>query len=54
KEGIGLGDVKMAMLIGLVTGSGLVLVTLTLGAILGGQEDVNNQHYCYRRIDYFV
>lgn len=36
KEGIGLGDVKMAMLIGLVTGSGLVLVTLTLGAILGG------------------
>jgi len=34
--GIGLGDVKMAILIGLVTGSRLVLVALLMGVILGG------------------
>jgi len=35
-EGMGLGDVKMAALIGLVTGFPLVLVVLIMGAILGG------------------
>jgi len=35
-EGMGLGDVKMAGLIGLVTGSGLVLVALLMAALLGG------------------
>ena len=35
-EGMGLGDVKMAALIGLVTGFPLVLVALIMGAILGG------------------
>lgn len=34
--GIGLGDVKMAVLIGLVTGSRLVLVALLMGVIGGG------------------
>ncbi len=34
--GMGLGDVKMAALIGLVTGFPLVLVVLIMGAILGG------------------
>ena len=36
QEGIGFGDVKLAMLIGLVTGSRLVLVALLMGIILGG------------------
>jgi len=36
KEAIGFGDVKLAGLIGLITGPRLVLVSLTLGAILGG------------------
>ncbi len=36
QEGMGLGDVKMAALIGLVTGFPLVFVALTMGAILGG------------------
>lgn len=36
QEGIGFGDVKLAGLIGLVTGSGLVLVALLMGIILGG------------------
>ncbi|MBI4186338.1 MAG: prepilin peptidase [Chloroflexi bacterium] len=35
-SGMGWGDVKMAALIGLVTGFPLVLVALPLGAILGG------------------
>jgi leader peptidase (prepilin peptidase)/N-methyltransferase len=35
-EAIGLGDVKLAGLIGLVTGPMLVLLALTLGAVLGG------------------
>ncbi len=35
-EGMGLGDVKMAALIGLVTGFPLVFVALLLGIILGG------------------
>jgi leader peptidase (prepilin peptidase)/N-methyltransferase len=35
-EAIGFGDVKLAGLIGLVTGPRLVLLSLTLGAILGG------------------
>ena len=35
-EGMGLGDVKMAALIGLVTGSRLVLVALLMAVILGG------------------
>ena len=35
REGMGLGDVKMAILIGLVTGPLLVLVTLAMGALLG-------------------
>jgi len=35
-EGMGLGDVKMAALIGLVTGFPLVLVALLMGIILGG------------------
>jgi leader peptidase (prepilin peptidase)/N-methyltransferase len=35
-EAIGFGDVKLAGLIGLVTGSKLVLFSLTLGAVLGG------------------
>jgi len=36
REAIGLGDVKLAGLIGLSTGPRLVLLSLTLGAILGG------------------
>jgi len=36
QEGIGFGDVKLAGLIGLVTGSRLVLVALLMGIILGG------------------
>ena len=36
QEGIGFGDVKLAGLIGLVTGSRLVLVALLTGIILGG------------------
>ncbi len=36
QEGIGQGDVKMAILIGLVTGARLVLVAITIGAIIGG------------------
>jgi len=35
-EAIGFGDVKLAGLIGLATGPRLVLLSLTLGAILGG------------------
>ncbi len=35
-KGMGWGDVKMAGLIGLVTGSRLVLVALLMGVILGG------------------
>jgi len=35
-EGMGLGDVKMAALIGLVTGFPLVFVALLMGIILGG------------------
>jgi len=35
-EAIGFGDVKLVGLIGLVTGPKLVLLSLTLGAILGG------------------
>ncbi len=35
-EGMGWGDIKMAGLIGLVTGSGLVLFALLSGIILGG------------------
>jgi len=35
-KGMGWGDVKMAGLIGLVTGSQLVLVALLMGTILGG------------------
>ena len=35
-EAIGFGDVKLAGLIGLVTGARLVFLALTLGAILGG------------------
>ncbi len=35
QEGLGWGDVKMAALIGLVTGPLLVLFTLAMGAILG-------------------
>lgn len=35
-EGMGWGDIKMAGLIGLVTGSGLVLFALLIGIILGG------------------
>ena len=36
REGIGFGDVKLAALIGLVTGFQLVLVALLMGVILGG------------------
>jgi len=36
KQGMGWGDVKMAGLIGLVTGSRLVLVALLMAVILGG------------------
>ena len=36
QEGMGLGDVKMAILIGLVTGPLLVFVALLMGVILGG------------------
>ena len=36
REGIGQGDVKMAILIGLVTGAKLVLVAITIGALIGG------------------
>jgi prepilin signal peptidase PulO-like enzyme (type II secretory pathway) len=36
REAIGFGDVKLAGLIGLATGPKLVLLSLTLGAILGG------------------
>jgi leader peptidase (prepilin peptidase)/N-methyltransferase len=36
QEGIGQGDIKLAGLIGLVTGSRLVLVALLMGIILGG------------------
>jgi len=36
REAIGFGDVKLAGLIGLATGPRLVLLSLTLGAILGG------------------
>lgn len=36
QEGIGFGDVKLAGLIGLVTGSRLVLVAMLMGVILGG------------------
>jgi len=36
KGGMGFGDVKMAALIGLVTGFPLVFVALILGAIIGG------------------
>jgi leader peptidase (prepilin peptidase)/N-methyltransferase len=36
REGMGWGDVKMAGLIGLVTGFPLVLVALLIGVILGG------------------
>jgi len=35
-EGMGLGDVKMAALIGLVTGFPLVLVALIMASVLGG------------------
>ena len=40
QEGIGFGDVKLAGLIGLVTGSRLVLVALLIGIILGGLTGV--------------
>ena len=36
REGMGWGDVKMAALIGLITGFPLVLVALLMGVILGG------------------
>ncbi|GAI86166.1 unnamed protein product, partial [marine sediment metagenome] len=36
KEGMGWGDVKMAALIGLVTGFPLVFVALFMGVVLGG------------------
>ncbi|MFH1926368.1 MAG: prepilin peptidase [Chloroflexota bacterium] len=36
REAIGLGDVKLVGLIGLATGPRLVLLSVTLGAILGG------------------
>lgn len=36
QEGMGLGDIKMAALIGLVTGFPLVFVALIMGAIMGG------------------
>ncbi len=36
REAIGFGDVKLMALIGLATGPRLVLLSLTLGAILGG------------------
>ena len=36
REAIGFGDVKLAALIGLVTGPRLVFLSLTLGAMLGG------------------
>lgn len=36
REGIGVGDIKLAILMGLVTGSEMVILAITLGAILGG------------------
>jgi leader peptidase (prepilin peptidase)/N-methyltransferase len=36
REAIGIGDVKLAALIGLVTGPRLVLLAVTMGAVLGG------------------
>ena len=35
-EGFGGGDFKLVILMGLVTGSGMIIVAITLGAILGG------------------
>jgi len=35
QEGMGQGDIKLAALIGLVTGAQLVLVAITIGAIIG-------------------
>ena len=40
REAIGFGDVKLAGLIGLATGPRLVLLSLTLGAILGGMVGI--------------
>jgi len=36
REGIGVGDIKLAILMGLVTGSGMVILAITLGAVIGG------------------
>ncbi len=36
QEGFGGGDFKLVILMGLVTGSGMIIMALTLGAILGG------------------
>jgi prepilin signal peptidase PulO-like enzyme (type II secretory pathway) len=36
REGLGLGDVKLAVIIGLATGPRLVLLAITLGALMGG------------------
>jgi leader peptidase (prepilin peptidase)/N-methyltransferase len=36
KEGLGQGDIKLAAVIGLATGSRLVLLAITAGAIIGG------------------
>jgi len=36
REGLGLGDVKLAVVMGLATGPRLVLLAITLGAVIGG------------------
>lgn len=40
REGFGGGDFKLVILMGLVTGSGMILMAITLGALIGGAAGI--------------